>query len=190
MALGDGLSRVYSPVWSVSGTMQKQQRQLISPRFSRCSPRQVCHLNIGSGWSRGLPTYSVSRRVQRSARHISQRETRERCRKSLTLTLGTPEYMAPEQFAGTYDVRSEVYALGVTLYEMLTLKPAFRGRHRSEVMQKVQSQRFEPLARVCPDVPLDLSKSIQLRIPFTELLLQLPWKEIHLHMPGRHCAYD
>jgi eukaryotic-like serine/threonine-protein kinase len=71
--------------------------------------------------------------------------------------LGTLQYMAPEQFAGTYDVRSEVYALGVTLYEMLTLKPAFRGRHRSEVMQKVQSQRFEPLARVCPDVPLDLT---------------------------------
>lgn len=71
--------------------------------------------------------------------------------------LGTLQYMAPEQFAGTYDVRSEVYALGVTLYEMLTLKPAFRGRHRSEIMERVQSQRIEPLARACPDVPLDLT---------------------------------
>lgn len=71
--------------------------------------------------------------------------------------LGTLQYMAPEQFAGIYDVRSEVYALGVTLYEMLTLTAAFRGRHRSELMELVTSQRLEPLSRVCPDVPLDLA---------------------------------
>ena len=71
--------------------------------------------------------------------------------------LGTLQYMAPEQFAGIYDVRSEVYALGVTLYEMLTLTPAFRGRHRSELMELVKSQRIELLSRVCPDVPLDLA---------------------------------
>jgi tetratricopeptide (TPR) repeat protein len=71
--------------------------------------------------------------------------------------LGTLQYMAPEQFAGIYDVRSEVYALGVTLYEMLTLSPAFRGRHRSELMELVKTQRLEPLSRVRPDVPLDLA---------------------------------
>lgn len=71
--------------------------------------------------------------------------------------LGTLQYMAPEQFAGTYDVRSEVYALGVTLYEMLTLQSAFRASHRSELMERVQSQRIEPLGKVCPDVPLDLT---------------------------------
>lgn len=71
--------------------------------------------------------------------------------------VGTLQYMAPEQFAGNYDVRSEVYALGVTLYEMLTLGPAFRGRHRSELMEHVKSQRIELLQRVCPDVPLELT---------------------------------
>lgn len=71
--------------------------------------------------------------------------------------LGTLQYMAPEQFAGAYDVRSEVYALGVTIYEMLTLAPAFRGRNRSELMDLVKLQRIEPLQRVSPDVPLDLA---------------------------------
>ena len=71
--------------------------------------------------------------------------------------VGTLQYMAPEQFAGTYDVRSEVYALGVTLYEMLTLAPAFRGRNRSELMEVVKAQRLEPLQRACPEVPADLA---------------------------------
>jgi tetratricopeptide (TPR) repeat protein len=70
--------------------------------------------------------------------------------------LGTLQYMAPEQFAGTYDVRSEVYALGVTLYEVLVLRPAFAGKTRSELMERIRTQRPEALRRLCPEVPEDL----------------------------------
>tara|TARA_R110002049_G_scaffold50370_2_gene142995 strand:+ start:63963 stop:66629 length:2667 start_codon:yes stop_codon:yes gene_type:complete len=41
--------------------------------------------------------------------------------------LGTPQYMAPESFEGQFDHRSEVYSIGLTLYEMLTQQPAITG---------------------------------------------------------------
>jgi hypothetical protein len=71
--------------------------------------------------------------------------------------LGTLQYMAPEQFAGQYDVCSEVYALGVTLYEMVTLQPAFVGISRSELMERIRQHRLDPVRRVCPDLPIDLA---------------------------------
>ncbi|MCR3965402.1 protein kinase, partial [Aeromonas veronii] len=70
--------------------------------------------------------------------------------------LGTLQYMAPEQFAGSYDARSEVYALGVTLYELLTLRPAFAGSSRSELMERIRTSRPESLRKLCPELPLDL----------------------------------
>ncbi len=75
--------------------------------------------------------------------------------------LGTLQYMAPEQFAGRYDERSEVYALGVTLYELLVLRPAFAGRTRSELMEQIRMLRPAPLRRECPDLPADLAVVVE-----------------------------
>ncbi len=75
--------------------------------------------------------------------------------------LGTLQYMAPEQFAGSYDARSEVYALGVTLYELLALRPAFAGRSRSELMERIRTHALAPLRRVCPEVPVDLAVIVE-----------------------------
>lgn len=75
--------------------------------------------------------------------------------------LGTLQYMAPEQFQGQYDVRSEVYALGVTLYELLSLKPAFASGSRSELMERIRQHRREPLRKACPELPEDLAVVVE-----------------------------
>ena len=67
--------------------------------------------------------------------------------------VGTLRYMAPERFNGKADARSDVYALGVTLYEMLTLRPAFAESDRLKLIERISNGA----------VPKP--KSIDLRIP-------------------------
>src|SRR5262249_47102357 len=71
------------------------------------------------------------------------------------------QYMAPEQVDGSYDARSEVYALGLVLYELLALQPAFTGSSRSELLDKIRQGRAEPLRRRCPEGPRDLATIVE-----------------------------
>jgi serine/threonine-protein kinase len=68
--------------------------------------------------------------------------------------LGTPGYMSPEQAKGTVDVdeRSDVFSLGVVLYEMLAGKRPFRGDATLDVLIAVSRDRPEPLTGVPPEV--------------------------------------
>ena len=60
---------------------------------------------------------------------------------------GTPPYMAPEQFDrdSRVDARTDVWGLGVTLYEMLAWRPAFSGRSVAEVREKIRGEEPIPL---------------------------------------------
>jgi tetratricopeptide (TPR) repeat protein len=70
--------------------------------------------------------------------------------------LGTLRYMAPERFQGKSDARSDVYSLGLTLYELLTFRPAFDVADRSKLIHCVTHEEPLPPRRVNPEVPRDL----------------------------------
>ena len=66
------------------------------------------------------------------------------------VAVGTPVYMSPEQAAGEeIDTRSDLYALGVVAYEMLTGQPPFQGPHRVVVSKHI-AERPVPVERLRP----------------------------------------
>ena len=70
--------------------------------------------------------------------------------------VGTLRYMAPERFRGQGDARSDVYALGLTLYEMLTLEPAFAADQRSLLIDKILNDEPSKPRQIDPRIPSDL----------------------------------
>jgi serine/threonine protein kinase len=79
--------------------------------------------------------------------------------------VGTVRYMSPEQAAGTpalVDARTDVYSLGATLYELLTLQPAHRGESRAEILRNIESVEPASPRSLNPSTPFDL-ETITLR---------------------------
>lgn len=69
---------------------------------------------------------------------------------------GTIHYMAPERFRGQTDPRSDVYSLGLTLYELLTLRPAFDAAERQSLIRRVMEGGTPPPRKIDPRIPRDL----------------------------------
>ncbi len=70
--------------------------------------------------------------------------------------VGTLRYMAPERFDGWSDPRSDVYALGATLYELLTLRPTFEESDRVKLVEHVLHKSPTPLRQLDRRIPRDL----------------------------------
>jgi serine/threonine protein kinase len=73
--------------------------------------------------------------------------------------LGTLRYASPEQVLarpGVVDHRSDIYSLGATLYELLTLRPMFDGRDRNELLRQIADEEPRPPGSLHPSVPREL----------------------------------
>jgi eukaryotic-like serine/threonine-protein kinase len=97
---------------------------------------------------------------------------------------GTLRYMSPEQAAGKralIDRRTDIYSLGATLYELLTLQPAIVGSDRAEIIRRIAEEEPEPARRLNPALPVDLATIV------TKALSKDPAKR---YDSARHIADD
>ena len=108
------------------------------------------------------------------------------------LSLGTPQYMSPEQAVGERDLdgRSDLYALGCVLYEMLAGEPPYTGRTAQVVMARQLTDPVPPLRTVRESVPVTVEQAINralAKVPADRFATAMQFAEA-LNHPGEAFA--
>lgn len=78
------------------------------------------------------------------------------------IVMGTVTYMSPEQARGMpVDGRSDIWSLGIVIYEMVAYRPPFKGDTASDVISLILQRQLPPLERFVPSVPAELERIIK-----------------------------
>ena len=75
--------------------------------------------------------------------------------------IGTPSYMSPEQARGEVDQRTDLWSLGVVLYEMVTGRPPFRAETDQGIIYALLTEEPEPVRRLRPEAPPELERILK-----------------------------
>lgn len=70
--------------------------------------------------------------------------------------VGTLRYTAPERLAGQISPKCDVYALGITLYELVTQVTPFEAINRADLLDRIQRETLKPPIQIVPDIPYPL----------------------------------
>jgi serine/threonine protein kinase/WD40 repeat protein/tetratricopeptide (TPR) repeat protein len=74
--------------------------------------------------------------------------------------VGTVRYMSPQRLDGKSEPRSDIYSLGITLYELVTLQPAYADSNRAQLIQRIVREQPPRPRRLDPHIPRDLETII------------------------------
>ncbi|MEM7316900.1 MAG: serine/threonine-protein kinase, partial [Planctomycetota bacterium] len=103
--------------------------------------------------------------------------------------VGTLRFLSPERLDGISDRRSDIYSLGMTMYELLALRPAFDDASKYNIIEKIRLQNPERLKSIDASVPRDLVTIIEKAIEKEPLRrfasAQLMAEDLELFLDGR-----
>jgi len=112
---------------------------------------------IGRSGLAKIADFGLAKLTEPNRDSVSQLPTSDGHRTSAGVVMGTVPYMSPEQARGTeLDFRSDQFAFGSVVYEMLTGKTAFRRGSHAETLSAILREEPEPIAAAAPTTPAPL----------------------------------
>ncbi len=148
------LSRAVEIVRQVSGALDAAHQQGVVHRDLKSDNIMLSRTN-GGDWAKVLD-FGIAK--------IQQPEgVRDHDLTAANLVIGTPQYMSPEQCSqtGTIDARSDVYSLGVIVYEMLSGRVPFTGESATVIMMKQVQDQPPSILETRPDLPASVDRLIE-----------------------------
>jgi TolB-like protein/Tfp pilus assembly protein PilF len=101
-------------------------------------------------------------RLEQAARPEAMTAAATQSRTRQGMVLGTPAYMSPEQASGkALDARSDIFAFGVVMFELLAGRQPFTGDTDLERLQAIVQRPAPPLAESCPNLPVGLRMIVE-----------------------------